>query len=267
MVSRKLTLEEVAMFQIMLTPAAGKRLIGKGMAAHPVIKGALKSGTIVVVAGTTNGYVAEEILASIGQMGNFSRKRFFRGISLPPTHRTTEQGRLPDESDFKGDVVIKDGVLLPNRTIEDMVESLKEGDIVVKGGNALDVAHRRAAVLIGNPTGGTVLVALRAVIGKRVRLMIPVGLEKRVPGNLDELAARVNAPGAKGLRLMPVPGEAFTEIDAIAVLTGAGAEVVAAGGVSGAEGSIWLAISGTPDVERKAEELLKSVAGEVGFGL
>ena len=255
------------MFQIMLTPAAGKRLIGKGMAAHPAINDALKRGTIVIVAGTTNGYVAEEILTSIGQMGNFSRTRFFRGISLPPAHRTTDQGRLPDESGFKGDVVLKDGVLVPGKTIEDVAETLKEGDIIVKGGNALDVEHRRAAVLIGNPTGGTVLVALRAAIGKRVRLIMPVGLEKRVTGNLDALAARVNAPGAKGLRLMPAPGETFTEIDALVALTGASAEMVAAGGVGGAEGSVWLAVSGTPEAERMAEDLLKSVVGEAGFGV
>ncbi len=47
------------MLQFMLTPAAGKRLIGKGMVAHPAIQATLKKGTIAIVAGTTNGYVAE----------------------------------------------------------------------------------------------------------------------------------------------------------------------------------------------------------------
>ena len=253
------------MFQIMLTPAAGKRLIGKGMASHPQIRSALNGRTIAIVAGTTNGYVAEEILASIGQMSNFSRKRFFRGISLPPNYKTTDQGRIADESGFRGDVIIRNGVLLPNNTIEEVAESLNEGDIVVKGGNALDMDHRRAAVLIGNPTGGTILVSLRAAIGKRVRLIMPIGLEKRITGDLDELAAMVNSPGSKGLRLMPAPGEVFTELDSIALLTGASARLVAAGGVSGAEGSIWLGVSGTPEVEQKAEQLLKSIAGEVGF--
>jgi len=255
------------MLQFMLTPAAGKRLIGKGLAAHPAIKAALKSGTIVIVAGTTNGYVAEEILASIGQMGNFSRKRFFRGISLPPNYKVTDQGRLADESGFKGDVVIKDGVLLQNKTIEDMAEGLKEGDIIVKGGNALDLEHKRAAVLIGNSTGGTIFVSLKAAAGKRVRLIMPIGLEKRVVGDLDDLARRVNAPGSKGLRLMPAPGEVFTEIDAVSLLAGAGAELIAAGGVSGAEGSVLLGISGTPAAEQKAEALLKGLVGETAFGL
>ncbi len=253
------------MIQCMLTPAAGKRLIGKGMAAHPAIKSALMNGTIVIVAGTTNGYVAEEVLSSVGQLNNFSRKRFFRGISLPPNYKTTDQGRLADETGFKGDVVIKNGSLLQNKSIEEVAESLKEGDVVVKGGNALDVRNRRVGVLIGNPTGGTILVSLRAAIGKRVRLIMPIGLEKRVEGDLDMLAREVNAPGSKGLRLMPAPGEAFTEIEALSFLTGANAQLIAAGGVSGAEGSIWLGISGNSEAEKKAEDLLKSIGGEPLF--
>ncbi len=255
------------MIQVMLTPAAGKRLIGKGMAAHPAIQTVLQKGTLVIVAGTTNGYVAEEILASIGQTGNFSRRRFFRGITLPPTRPTTDQGRLPDESGFKGDVVIKDGVLQQNRTIEDTVASLVEGDVIVKGANTLDMEHRQAAVLIGNPTGGTVFLSLQAAVGKRVRLIMPVGLEKRVTGDLNEIARKVNAPGSKGLRLMPAPGEVFTEIDAIHLLTGATAELIAAGGVSGAEGCVWLGISGTTATEEKAESFIRPLVGEAIFNL
>lgn len=249
----------------MLTPAAGKRLIGKGMVAHPAIRLALKKGTIVIVAGSTNGYVAEEILSYAGQLSNFSRRRFFRGISLPPDYKVTDQGRLPDESGFKGDVVLKDGALLQNKAIEEVADGLGESDIIIKGGNALDMVNRRVAVLVGNPTGGTVLVSLKAMIGRRVRLIMPIGLEKRVSADLDKLARDVNAPGSKGLRLMPAAGEAFTELDAISLLTGATAELVAAGGVSGAEGSIWLGISGTPDSQMKADKLLKSIAAEPMF--
>lgn len=255
------------MRQCMLTPAAGKRLIGKGMAAHPAVTGALSGGTIVIIAGTTNGCVAEEILTVAGKPHSFSKKRFFRGITLPPAHRTTEQGRLPDESRFPGDVVIKDGVCQMGKTIYDVVDELKEGDIIIKGANALDMAHRRSAILIGNPSGGAIAAIMPAVIGKRVRLILPVGLEKRIDGDLDNIAARLNAPGARGMRLMPVPGEVFTEIEAIGLLAGVTAELVAAGGVGGAEGGIWLAVSGTPQQEENAENILQSVAGEPAFTL
>jgi len=46
------------MKQFVITPAAGKSLIGKGMAMHPEIIKVLKTGTLVIIAGTTNGYVA-----------------------------------------------------------------------------------------------------------------------------------------------------------------------------------------------------------------
>jgi hypothetical protein len=48
--------------QFVVTPSAGKRLIAKALASHPAVSDALKNGTVVIVAGTTNGYVAEEVL-------------------------------------------------------------------------------------------------------------------------------------------------------------------------------------------------------------
>lgn len=71
----------------------------------------------------------------------------------------------------------------------------------------------------------------------------------------------------QGARLLPVPGLVFTEIEAIKLLSGAGADLVAAGGVCGAEGSVWLAVSGTPEQVEKAESVLRSLAGKPPFGL
>jgi len=73
---------------------------------------------------------------------------------------------------------------------------LKQGDVILKGANAIDMSQRRAAILIGHPKGGTIAVALQAVIGRRVRLILPVGLEKRICGSLDEISSRLNAPEA-----------------------------------------------------------------------
>jgi hypothetical protein len=261
----KLFIDTNILNQFILTPAAGKRLIARAMTAHPAVREAMQSGTLVVVAGTTNGYIAEEILKELGQSEGFSRDRFFRGITLPPSLPTPETGRLPDESQFPGDVVIVNGRWRQENTIFDVVDSLKEGDVILKGANAVDVSRRRAAILIGHPQGGTIAVSLQAVAGRRVRLILPVGLEKRVSGDLDRLAALLNAPGAHGPRLLPVPGEVVTEIEAISLLSGVAAELVAGGGVCGAEGSVWLAVSGTPEQEELARSILTQVAGEPPF--
>jgi hypothetical protein len=255
------------MKQLVLSPAAGKRVIAMALAAHSAVQSALKSGTVVIVAGTTNGYVAEEILKAIGQSEGFSRSQFFRGIILPPWHKTTANGRLADQSGFPGDVIIANGIWQKGKTIFDVIDDLSEGDVILKGANALDLIRKQAAVLIGHPKGGTVLAALQAAVGRRVRLILPVGLEKRVPGDLNELALKLNAPGASGPRLLPVSGEVFTEIDAIRLLAGAEAELVAAGGVCGAEGSVWLALQGSVSQEEAAEKLLKKAAEEPGFEL
>ena len=255
------------MKQFIITTAAGKRLIGKALAVHPVLRNALVSATVVIIAGTTNGYVAEEVFADIGSGESFSRHRFFRGITLPPSRPTTKTGRLPDEKQFPGDVVFIKGIYQKGKTIFDVADDLKEGDIILKGANAVDPVRKRAAILIGDPKGGTILRALQAVVGHRVRLILPAGLEKRVFEDLDTIAALMNAPGSFGPRLLPVPGEIFTEIEAVRLLSGATATLVAGGGVGGAEGSIWLAISGTPKQMDSAEKILKSVASEPAFTL
>jgi len=252
--------------QFVITPAAGKRLIAKTLANHPAVRKALKNGTVVIVAGTTNGYVAEEILKTHHIASDFSRKHFFRGITVPSKSSVTGTGRLPDVSAFPGDVVIVRGVWQRGKLIEDVVDSLKMGDVILKGANALDLARRQAAVLIGHPKAGTMGLALPAVVGRRVKLIIPVGVEKRVDGDLFALAQKLNAPGACGSCLLPVPGEVFTELDALAALTGACVELVAAGGVCGAEGCVWLAVSGTKEQEEYAKQILASVADEPAFG-
>ena len=255
------------MKQFVITPAAGKRLIAKAIAAHATVLQALKSGTVVILAGTTNGYVAEEIFKKLGVPNDFSRKHFFRGIIVPNRRIVTSEGRLADETDFPGDVIFTNGKWLKGKVISDVIDELNESDVILKGANALDLPRKQAALLIGHPKAGTIAVALQAVLGRRVRLILPVGLEKRVCGDLYALAEKVNVPGAEGYRLLPVPGQVFTELDAITLLTGASAVLISAGGFCGAEGSCLLAVSGTKEQEETAEKLLKSIAAEPALRL
>jgi hypothetical protein len=242
------------MKQVTITTAMGKRLIGKGMAQHPQIQAILEQGTLVIIAGTTNGYVAEEILTALGQVEGFSRMGFRRGATVAP-------GQKLPQADFPGDVVIVDGTWEKGKTIFDVVDDLKAGDVVLKGANALD-PFGQAAVQIGHPQGGTIHEALAAVYGRRVQLIVPVGVEKRVFEDVVTLARHVNAPDASGTRLYPLPGDVFTEMDAIELLTGAEVRLVAAGGIYGAEGASWIAITGSEEQEAAAADVIKAVSGE-----
>lgn len=245
------------MRQFVLTPAMGKRLIGKGMAVHPSVQAVLKSGTLVIVAGSTNGYVAEEILKATGQEREFTRSGFRRGTVFPPGFDPRSVA-----SEFRGDVVLVNGKWQQGKTIFDVADTLKAGDLVLKGGNAVDLVARRAAVLIGDPQTGTAGAAIRAVVGRRVRMIVPVGLEKRVTEDLDDLANELNAPDATGPRFLILPGMVFTELDAINHLTGATARLVSAGGIYGAEGSLWISVTGQAAQVTAAAELIESVQNE-----
>jgi hypothetical protein len=251
--------------QIVLTPSAGKRLIAKATLEHELVKNAIRNGTIAIIAGSTNGYVAEELLAVIGQGKDFKRNCFFRGVTLPPTMTTTDTGRLTDESQFPGDVIVVKGNWQKGKTIFDVVDDLKIGDVIIKGANCVNLVQNRAGVLIGHPKGGTIAVALQAVVGRRVALIVPVGLEKRISDDLDAVASILNSPGSTGPRLLPVSGEIITEIVAVKMLFGARATLAAGGGICGAEGAVWLAIDGEAELIEKAKTVLDEIAKEEPF--
>ena len=245
--------------QFILTVSAGKRLIAKGVVEHPAVKAALRQGKLVIIAGSTNGYVAEEILGRLGQLKGFSREGFRRGFVAPPGFQGASDHKL------QGDVILTNGVWREqdrSKTVFDVAAGLAAGDVVLKGGNALDLADRRAGALIGHPEAGSIGAVLPAVFGRRTRVIVPIGLEKRVDQSVYKLADELNSPDAEGPRMLPLPGEVFTEIEAIALLTGAQACLAAAGGIYGAEGAVWLAVKGDDQQLLAAGKLLVSVAEE-----
>ena len=98
---------------------------------------------------------------------------------------------------------------------------------------------------------------LSAVLGRRARLIVPVGLEKRVDRPVAELARISNDPEAEGLRMCPMPGKVYTELEAIKTLTGADAQLLASGGVLGAEGAVYLSVTGEEEQLEKVRLLIR----------
>ena len=143
----------------------------------------------------------------------------------------------------------------------DVAGKLGSGDVVLKGGNAFD-SRGRPAVQVGSSVGGTSLAAVSSVIGCRARLIVPIGLEKRVFGDVHDLALLCNDSKGVGPGLFPLPGTIFNELDAIKLLTGADATMIAGGGVYGAEGAIWLVIDGQEEQLEAAAQLFSALADE-----
>ena len=113
------------MKQFVITSSMGKRLIAKGMVRHPAVEAVLKKGRLAIVAGTTNGYVAEEILGAIAQAEGFSRKGFRRGVTIAP-------GASVPPSPAPADVVIADGQWLKGKEVFDVVDDMQAGDVILK---------------------------------------------------------------------------------------------------------------------------------------
>jgi len=250
-----------------LTVAESKRLIGKAVAQMPIVKNALANGMVIVIKGTTNAYVAEEIAGVKSNHAAFVTGRIepekgakYLPKSQPVNHLIVEKGKVID---------------IP---LADAAKKLKAGDVVIKGANALDYKNKLAAVNILDPMGGTTGLTMPIIVARKAYLIIPVGLEKLVATDIVDLTLKMRepletlpAPSGSSKALFPgnnipsmwiLTGEIVTELEAIKILTGADAFQASAGGVSGAEGGVWLVFRGTRDQVKKAQDLTKSVQGE-----
>ena len=241
--------------QMLLTVAMGKRLIARGLMADPAVRSTMSSGRLLIVAGTTNAYVAQEALRVLGCDLAFESRLFRRGVTLAP-------GAKPAPGQASFDLLIDRGEVRADRTVFDIAPELGEGDMILKGANALYLPAGEAGVLIGHPQGGTMMPILSAAVGRRVQLTVPVGLEKRVEKPISELCALTNTAGAEGPRLCPIPGRVYTELDALRTLTGAKAELLASGGALGAEGAVYLTVTGEEDQLEAARALARMLRDE-----
>jgi len=241
---------------LVLTVAQGKRLIGKGVAQYEPVKQALADGTIAIAKGGTNSYVVEELLgAQIERTHYVTGQVLPRGVSRSDGDLTSD---LPDVVLVKGER--REGV-----TATDALADMKAGDIFVKGANALNYAPRIAGLLVGHPTGGTLGAAIGTVIARRIRLLVPVGLEKDIPFDIPSMKRKLEVEGGPGPSLWPVHGDIFTEVEALRVLCGVEATAIGAGGVAGAEGAVWLACFGTDEQVAAVKALADELRDEPPF--
>jgi len=247
--------------EVVLTTSESKRLIGKAVASMEVVKEAFKSGLIIIIKGTTNSYVAEEILKE-----PIEKEKYGRGIVVP--------GRLsylPDEESIP-DIIIEKGKIRKDLTLEEAVRMLKTGDVLIKGANAIDPDGITGIFIARTPIsdGGTIGRSLGTVVGRGVNFVIPVSLEKLILTSIREVVTQLNdreVSLAMGLtvNVMPTIGKVVTEIEAFKILTGVEAVNIGAGGVGGAEGARVFLLKGDEEAVTKAFNLVQSIKGEPPF--
>ncbi|MEN6478882.1 MAG: hypothetical protein ABFD20_04495 [Anaerolineales bacterium] len=239
--------------QVVLTVAESKRLIAKGVMAIPYVQERLEKGIIVVNTGSTNGAIYEEITGT-----KIDRRAYLTGRTMPATRSDFQVTPLPD-------LVLVNGEPDPTLDRFSALDKMQPGDVYIKGANALNYAARIAGILIGHPRGGTIGGAIGTIYGSKLRLLIPVGLEKEIPGDIVE-ASEALAAQDEALTsipsLWPVYGDIFTEIEAFQALCGVTAIPVASGGIAGAEGALRFLLTGEPKDVREALDLVKRIQGE-----
>ncbi len=229
---------------ITLTPVQSKRLIAEGIIKHPDIQKALKKGKILMCRGTTNAYILEKLLNK-----PIEKNRYVAGQIVPNVGLTgcPADDRLPE-------ILFVNGTPEEISLLQEAVEKMGKGDVIIKGGNALDL-DGNVGVLMAHPLGGTVGVICGPALARGIRIMIPIGLEKMIAGDVHEYALELGreevdlAMGNK-VGLFPIPGIVVTELDSLELLFNVSATHVASGGVGGAEGCAVILIEGTKeDVE------------------
>jgi len=248
----------VVQARVVLTVSEGKRLIAKAVAQMPVVRRARDEGTLIVTKGTTNTYVAEEITGEAIQHGAYIYGRVY----------PSKGGQALPEVSPMGEVVYVKGKRRRDLSLQDAVTELQAGDVVIKGGNALDYAGKTAGVYIGSGTGGTTGTIMPYVVARKARLIIPIGLEKQCTLPVANIQLMMREP-MESLNSIPsmflLTGTIVTEIEAFEMLSGVSAFQVGAGGIGGAEGAVHLLVRGSPEQVREALRIAESVQGEPAF--
>ncbi len=245
---------------IALTPSESKRVIAKGVKKLEEVQRALKQGTIIIGLGTTNAYVAEEILSELSGANKIDKQRYAAGV-------ITDKGTcVVAKEEREKDVIIKDGVVSSEGSIENAIEELSAEDVFIKGANALD-AYGNAGILLAHTAGGTIGSAIGTVMARGVNFIIPVGIEKMIPYSITAAAKRVG----KGrffksvgmpVGLIPVYGTVITEIEALILLGAEDAFTIGAGGVAGGEGSVVICAEGSAESMDDLMRVITQIKGE-----
>jgi len=243
---------------VVLSAAAAKRVIAKGVAELPTVKNALKKGTIVITLGTTNAIIAEEILGE-----PIDRGAFAAGFIDDRFNVNARLGEMDE-------IIIRNGEQIEIDS-DELLDSLGAGDVIIKGGNAIDPSGK-VGVLMASSTAGTVGRYYSMALARGVEVVIPISLQKAIHTPIDDLAREMGSGKidlSTGLvcGMHPIVGRVVTEIDALEMLYPVQVVQIASGGIGHGAGSVSLLITGQGAAVRAAFDLAKSLSAEPDISL
>lgn len=236
---------------IVLGPVAAKRLIAKGVKALPVIKKALEQHTVIITLGTTNGMVAEELLGK-----EIDKEAFAAGYIDDRFNVNKRLGEMDEVVIRKGEKAKLDKQAILN--------SLTAGDVIIKGGNAID-PWGHVGVLMSSRQAGTVGQYYSIALARGVDIVIPISLQKAIHNSIEDLARqmgkdKIDLSMGNSCGMHPITGRVVTEIDALEELFEVQVMQIAAGGIGSGAGSVSLLIQGQEEAVRGAFELVRGLS-------
>jgi hypothetical protein len=238
------------------TPSESKRLIAKGVAARADVQTALSQGEVVIAHGTTNVYVAEEVLGQCPKREQFVSGQVINGVLC----QTAPEEKPPIVRIIRGRLVG------PAPTMEETLRGFDATGVFIKGANAVD-PDGNAGVLCAHPQGGTIGFAYGIISARGLKLIVPVGLEKLIP-SVPRAARYLGQEtlyyhsGLKVGMLTITNGIVITEIEALQTLFDVTAVHVGGGGVNGSEGSVVIAVEGEKVELDRVVALYEKIKGE-----
>ena len=239
-----------------MIPSESRRLIAKAVVEMEEIKIAKQKAYIILNGGTTNGYIAQELLG----MKDLEPQKFAAGTN---THRllcvTDADKRTPFPI-----ILYKGG--RSSKTLPEALQDFHIKTVLIKGANAID-PEGNVGVITAGFDGGTIGATYGTATSQGLKYIFPVGQEKMVP-SVKEAAAWAGAKtldytmGADfGMFCIP-NGIVVTEIEALKILAGVDAKHIASGGVGESAGAVVLVIKGEETNVRKAISIVESIKGE-----
>ncbi len=241
-----------------LKSAESRRLIAKGLVQTPEVKTAWEKAYVLLAGGTTNAFVAQELMGT----DEYRPELCTVGLSTNGVLCNT-----PQESRKFFPMVYWQGEPQPDKVLADGLFDFHFETVVIKGANAID-PDGNIGIITSGFDGGTVPNIIGPITSNGLKLITPVGLEKLVPSVRDAC----NAVGAKRIDISmgadfgmyhiatAIP---YTEIEALKSLFNVETTLVAAGGIGGNQGAVVLAVDGEKyDVEACVEFIENEVKGE-----